>query len=102
MSDYLIALVYAAMALGGLVAPFVASLGYVWVDSFYPQHVGRYVMGGFPVAAVMGSAALLSYVLMDRRAPPRIGAMLLLTGCMAIWMTVTLSWAVSRGCPDLC
>ncbi len=95
MSDYLIALVYAAMALGGLVAPFVASLGYVWVDSFYPQHVGRYVMGGFPVAAVMGSAALLSYVLMDRRAPPRIGAMLLLTGCMAIWMTVTLSWAVS-------
>lgn len=95
MSDYLIALVYAAMVLGGFAAPFVTSLGYVWVDSFYPQYVGRYVMGGFPVAAVMGSAALLYYVILDRRAPPRIGAMMLLTAAMFIWMTVSLSWAVS-------
>jgi len=97
MSDYLVALVYAAMLLGGVAAPFVTSLGYVWVDSFYPQYVGRYVLGGFPVAAVMGTAAVLSYVLMDRRAPPRIGAMLILTGLMAVWMTVTLSWAVAPG-----
>ena len=95
MSDYLVALVYAAMALGGFFAPFVASLGYVWVDSFHPQYVGRYILGGFPVAAVMGVAALLSYVLLDRRAPPRIGAMLVLTGCMAIWMTLSLSWSVT-------
>ena len=95
MSDYLVALVYAAMALGGLVAPFVASLGYVWVDSFYPQYVGRFVMGGFPVAAVMGSTALLTYILMDRRAPPRIGMMIVLTACMAAWMTLSLSWSVS-------
>ena len=95
MSDYLIALVYAAMAFGGLAAPFVASLGYVWVDSFYPQYVGRYVLGGFPVAAVMGVTALLTYILLDRRAPPRIGAMLLLTGCMAIWMTLSLTWSVA-------
>jgi len=95
MSDYLIALVYAAMLLGGAAAPFVTSLGYVWVDSFYPQYVGRYVLGNFPVAAVMGTAALLGYVLMDRRSPPRIGAMLILTGIMALWMTLSLTWSVA-------
>ena len=95
MSDYLIALVYAALALGGLAAPFVPSLGYVWVDSFYPQYVGRFVLGGFPVAQVMGVSALLCYVLLDRRAPPRIGMMLLLTGAMVVWMTASLSWAVA-------
>ena len=61
MSDYLVALVYAALLLGGFAAPFVTSLGYVWVDSFYPQYVGRFVLGSFPVAAVMGTAAVLSY-----------------------------------------
>jgi putative inorganic carbon (HCO3(-)) transporter len=94
MSDYLIALFYVALLFGGMAAPFVASLGYVWVDSFYPQYVGRYVLGNFPVAAVMGIAALLAYVLMDRRAPPRIGAMLILTGILAAWMTLSLTWSV--------
>jgi putative inorganic carbon (hco3(-)) transporter len=94
MSDYLIAVFYAVLLFGGLAAPFVTSLGYVWVDSFYPQYVGRFVLGGFPVAQVMGIGALLSYVLLDRRAPPRVGAIPVLIGCMAIWMTLSLTWSV--------
>ncbi len=95
MSDYLVALVYLAFVVLGVAAPFAMSLGYVWVDSFYPQFVGRYVMGGFPVAAVMGTAAVLAYILMDRRSPPRPGLIQILTGLMAVWMTLTLLWAVA-------
>ncbi len=94
MSDILIFLAYVGLLLGGLAAPFVTSLGYVWADAFYPQYLGRAILGNFPVSTVMGASAVLAYLLMDRRAPPRLGAPVILTGIMVIWMTASLTWAV--------
>ena len=73
----------------GSQAPFVLTLGYVWVDTFQPQNVAFILLNQFPVALVMGAGAFLAYFAMDRRSPPRMsfetGAQLF----MAFWMTVT-------------
>lgn len=94
MSDIIIFLAYVGLLLGGFVSPFVTSMGYLWVDSFYPQYLGSAILGSIPVALVMGAAAVLAYVLMDRKAPPRIGLFLILAGAMSVWMTATNFWAV--------
>lgn len=94
MTEILIFLAYVGLLLGGLAAPFVTSLGYLWADSFYPQYLARSILGGFPVSTVMGASAVLAYILMDRRAPPRLGAPMIMTGIMVIWMTASLTWAV--------
>ena len=51
-------------------APFVATLGYVWVDTFQPQNVAYILLNQFPVAMIMGAAAVGGYLLLDRRSPP--------------------------------
>jgi len=94
LSDIIIFLAYVGLLLGGLASPFVTSMGYLWVDSFYPQYLGSAILGGVPVAAVMGAGAVLAYVLMDRKSPPRMGMFLILSGTMIVWMTASLTWAV--------
>lgn len=93
VSDIVIFLAYVMLLLGGFLTPFVTSLGYVWVDSFYPQYLSG-ILSGFPVAATMGAAAVLAYVLMDRKAAPRLGMFMILAGAMAVWMTASLTWSV--------
>jgi probable O-glycosylation ligase (exosortase A-associated) len=77
----------------GMAAPFVLTLGYVWVDTFRPQDVAWGILNQMPVAMIMGVAALGSYFLMDRRSPPRLTLTTLLTLLMAGWMTATMFWA---------
>src|SRR5690242_19596640 len=74
-------------------APFVATLGYVWVDTFRPQEVAYIILDQLPVAMIMGVVALGTYVLFDRRDPPRLSSVTILQGSMAIWVTLTLAWA---------
>jgi putative inorganic carbon (HCO3(-)) transporter len=74
-------------------APFVATLGYVWVDTFQPQNVAYILLNQFPVAMVMGIVALGGYLLMDRRSPPPMTLQTALQATMAIWVTATLIWA---------
>jgi putative inorganic carbon (HCO3(-)) transporter len=93
MSDYYVALMYPIFIILGFVSPFITSLGYVWVDTFYPQYVSL-VLKGVPVALIMGSAAILGYVLLDRRSPPRLTLTIVLIVMMAIWVTLTSTWAV--------
>jgi len=83
---------------GGVVAPFVLSLGYVWVSTFRPQSVDSIVLAAVPVSVIMGAGAVGSYLLLDRRAPPPITATTVLTLLLAAWTTLTLFWAVV---PDL-
>jgi probable O-glycosylation ligase (exosortase A-associated) len=84
-------LVYCSFFVVGLTAPFVFSLGYVWVDIFYPQALSD-VLGSFPVAAAIGAAAFFGYVFADRRAP-HFSTHTALTLIMAAWVTITLLWA---------
>jgi putative inorganic carbon (HCO3(-)) transporter len=84
-----ISLVYAAFFFLGASAPFVLGLGYVWVDTFTPQSVAYSILTEFPVSAVMAVAAFLGYLLLDRKAPPRLSLLTTLTILMAVWVTIT-------------
>jgi putative inorganic carbon (hco3(-)) transporter len=74
-------------------APFVATLGYVWVDTFQPQNVAYILLNQFPVAMIMGAVALGGYLVLDRRSPPPLTLQTGLQVTMAIWITLTLIWA---------
>lgn len=77
----------------GTAAPFVATLGYVWVDTFRPQDVAYIVLNQLPVAMIMGIAALGGYFALDRRNPPRLSTVMVLQICLVIWVNVTMIWA---------
>lgn len=75
-------------------APFIATLGYVWVDTFRPQDVAYVIMDRFPVAMIMGVAAIGLYFVADRRSPPRPNGITFMQVTLAVWVTATLLWAV--------
>jgi putative inorganic carbon (HCO3(-)) transporter len=77
----------------GVIAPFVMTLGYIWVDTFRPQEVAWIILNQLPVALIMGGGAVLSYFVLDRRSPPPLMLPSVLQVMMALWMTVTLLWA---------
>lgn len=74
-------------------APFVATLGYVWVDTFQPQALAYILLNQFPVAMIMAIVALAGYLVLDRRSPPPLTMQAALQVGMAIWVTLTLIWA---------
>lgn len=82
-------LVYGTFLCAGLVAPFALGLGYVWVDTFTPQHVAYSMLSEIPVSQVMGVATLVAYLAVDRKSPPRLNAITVLTLLMAAWVTFT-------------
>jgi probable O-glycosylation ligase (exosortase A-associated) len=93
MRDILILFFYSGYMVLGLRAPFVFGLGYVWTDIFLPQYVAYSIMRSFPLALVMGAATLGSYVLFDRRDPPRLTLLHALMVVMIVWVTFTTTWA---------
>lgn len=93
MQGLFILLVWIALVVLGLRAPFVFGLGYIWVDLFTPQFVDPAVIGGIPVSLIMGAGAVGGYLLADRRAPPGAQAAILLALLWAVWITLTTTWA---------
>ncbi len=93
MQSKFLLLVWLSLLVLGLRAPFVYSLGYLWVDMFTPQYVDPGLMDSLHVSLVMGVAAFGSYVLLDRRAPPGARAGVVLPVLFAIWVTLTTFWA---------
>lgn len=85
--------IYAMFFVLGVEAPFILTLGYVWVDTFRPHLVAYSALQNVPVSMVMGVAALGSYLLLDRRHPPRLNGGIVLTILLAIWVTLTTTWA---------
>jgi probable O-glycosylation ligase (exosortase A-associated) len=94
MRDLLIVLVFLAYICVGTLVPFVAALGYVWVDVFIPQWAGYGLLSAVPVSLIMAVVTIGAYAVLDRRVMPRPGLHLVLTLVMFVWVTVTLSWAV--------
>jgi probable O-glycosylation ligase (exosortase A-associated) len=74
-------------------APFVATLGYVWVDTFGPQNVTYFILNQIPVAMIMGVLAMGGYLLLDRRSPPPASAGSVLMIAMVVWVNLTMIWA---------
>ena len=79
-------------------APFVATLGYVWVDTFAPQNVAYILLNQIPVAMIMGAVAVGTYLLLDRRSPPPLSAKWLLMVAIMIWVNLTMIWAEVPQC----
>jgi putative inorganic carbon (HCO3(-)) transporter len=94
MRDLLVLLVFLAYLSVGALVPFVAALGYVWVDTFYPQSVSYGLLSYVPVSLAMAVVAVGSYALLDRRAMPIPGKHFWLTALMVVWATLTCTWAV--------
>jgi len=92
MRDLYIALVYATLVGMGVAAPFIFTLSYVWVDMFYPQYMSSYLQP-VPVAAITAGGAIGSYLLLDRRSPPRLTINTVLMALFAIWATLSCTWA---------
>lgn len=93
MRDLAIVLTYVTFLTLGTMAPFVLSLGYVWVDLFSPQYLGWSPLSSLPISFIIGAAAVAAYVLLDRRMPPRFSLPLMLLLVIACWITATTSWA---------
>lgn len=79
----------------GLLSPFVLSLGYVWVDTLLPHRLSYSILSSLQIAFIMGASAVGVYLLKDRRSPPRITTLHVLCLLMAVWITLTTTWAVS-------
>lgn len=92
-SIWLLAVYVAFLALG-IQAPFVLTLGYVWVDSFSPQLISYIILNQIPVAMIMGAMAVGAYILLDRRAVPHLRAVTVLHIMLAVWVTLTSTWAL--------
>jgi putative inorganic carbon (hco3(-)) transporter len=93
LRSLLLLIMYVSFLGIGISAPFVATLGYAWVDTFRPQDVASLVLNQIPVAMIMGAVAVGSYLLMDRRSPPRLTSTMVLNILMLMWVTLTLVWA---------
>lgn len=94
MMDLSLLCVWLAFIAFGLMAPFVWALGYVWVDVLEPHRISWSLLSSVPIALIMAVGALLAYLLMDRRAPPKVTLPHVLIGVLAIWITLTGIWAL--------
>ena len=92
VSDIYIAMVYVAFLVIGLATPFAFTLGYLWVDTAYPQFIST-IMSLVPSSLIMGIAAIGGYLILDRRSPPRPSAYTALTLLFAGWCTLSIFWA---------
>jgi len=91
LRDLYIALIYAGFFVVGITTPFVLVLGYLWVDTFYPQALSFWI-AQIPASMIIAVAAMVGYVLLDRRSP-RFAFHTALTLLFAAWVTLTLTWA---------
>ena len=88
-----VTLIYLSFLFMGAAAPFVLSLGYVWVDTFDPQAVATEFLNVFPVSMVMAVAAIVGFVLIDRR-KGGLTIISVILAAFAVWITLsTALWA---------
>ena len=95
MTDLALSIVALMFVAVGFLSPFVWSLGYIWVDTLLPQRLSYGLLNNIPIAFIMGAGAFLAYLIQDRRSPPRLTLVHILCPIMAIWITLTTTWAVA-------
>ena len=97
MQDLMLVLSSVLILSVGFLEPFIMTLGYVWVDIFTPQLVSNGILSTLPVALIFGAAAVATYLLRDRKDPPKMNAITVLILALTAWMTLSLLWS---GQPD--
>lgn len=88
------ALIMLSFIVGGFVAPFLFSLGYVWASVLRPQDIGYGFITTIPISMLFSLLSILGYVLMDRKFPPRPSPVLVLMLLLPVWITVTTVFAI--------
>ena len=91
MRSLYVTTVYILFLAFGMAAPFVLSLGYVWVDTFDPQAIADDLLGQVPVSLIMGAAAIAAFLAFDRRKGGLTLTTILLV-VFAIWVTLTTAF----------
>lgn len=89
-----VALIYATLMVLGFAAPFTFSLAYVWVDLSRPQNISG-LLSTIPVAMICGVLAIGAFVMTLGSTKLRITPTIWLTLLMAVWVSLTTTWAVA-------
>ena len=98
MQDVLLLISTIGLLAAGCLVPFVMALGYVWVDMFSPHMISESLLQPVPMSYIFGLGSVISYVVRDRREPPRLSGITIAIILLAIWITLTTTWAVR---PDM-
>ncbi|WP_306391388.1 putative O-glycosylation ligase, exosortase A system-associated [Telluria beijingensis] len=99
MQSLYLTAVFLGLMLMGFSAAFAAALGFVWVDVVKPQQLAYSIITGWPLSMAAALAMLGQYMINDRKAPPRFGALLMLILFFAAWVTLTTSMSTIPGRP---
>ena len=78
----------------GFRKPIIFVLAYVWASIFTPQHVAYSIITSIPISLIFGLAAFVAFLKLQKVPYIRWRSQSVLTGALAIWMTLTLLWAV--------
>jgi probable O-glycosylation ligase (exosortase A-associated) len=93
MRSVFLATVFMIFAFYGFVAPFVAGLGYLWVDLVTPQRLAYSIINGQPISQIMAILTVALYLIADRKHAPKASTLHVLLFLWAIWVTLTTTWS---------
>jgi probable O-glycosylation ligase (exosortase A-associated) len=94
MRSLFLSAIFLVVVFFGFAAPFVAGLGYLWVDLVTPQRLAYSIIRGQPISQIIAVLTFIFYLVLDRRHPPKFTTLHLLLVLWAIWITLTTTWAV--------
>lgn len=83
------------LLLWGFRAPILFVLAYVWASIFTPQHVAYSIIKSIPISLIFAVLAIGAFFALKKAEHVRWRAQSVITGLLAVWMTVTLLWAVA-------
>lgn len=83
------------LLLWGFRARILFVLAYVWASIFTPQHVAYSVIKTIPISLIFAVLAIWAFFTLKKVDHVRWRAQSIITGLMAVWMTITLMWAVA-------
>lgn len=83
------------LLLWGFRAPILFVLAYVWASIFTPQHVAYSIIKSIPISLIFAVLAIGAFFALKKVDHVRWRAQSIITGLLAVWMTVTLLWAVA-------
>ncbi len=82
------------LLLWGIRTHFLLVLAYVWASIFTPQHVAYSVIKSIPISLILAVFAFWGFINLKKTDYIRWRAQSIIAGLLAIWMTLTLLWAV--------
>ncbi|MBS0493913.1 MAG: putative O-glycosylation ligase, exosortase A system-associated [Proteobacteria bacterium] len=86
--------VISLVILWGFRAPILFVLGYVWASIFTPQRVAYSIVTSIPISLIFALFSFAAFFLLKKENYIRWRTQSIMSGLLAVWMTVSLLWAV--------